>query len=529
MRRCSILLIFFLIVQAALKAQSFEVAVDTLYLNIKEIARSATRISMTHAVKYDGKYYCFFYERGLYSYNKEKRYFLIISDKGIILNNIEVPEEIENTVYFDFFIRDERLFAKTYMDHESFYFDLEKLKWKKVNEVDDRVYEDSNYVISYLDFGEWGQSTWFIDKQAKNEYVLGVCGTTVNKLNGKYYLTSGYEVREIEDPRKLKQCDKDYKYKRVEKERKFYEGSPSLSGSKTIFEDTTYSPWGFEQCNLCIITSFVTDNQLFQLYEDSSSSYIGKIKNHRLVPILDIGRKYQTFNWHYSYRGENLENNNRFIKFQQDNNTFGFLEIKDTQIDVKYLIHNQDSLRYLGSDGFKELFNRIQLSSDKLSIENIDSLEYCINGKDLQDYITVTAHNGFHSDVYATMKVEAKRYIKVEDKYVSLLTEYLYTTQDNLVKSIFFEWTPTEHYSQTGSFVTFPDENSEIRERFQHKFKEIADLISQQTNQQPQKEDRGNDRIWLTWSLKNGIKIKLYGSTSFDGGKRIRMVIDLGE
>ncbi len=527
MLKIRVILIIVLLGQFGLNAQTFDISVDTMFVDIKDIARPASRIDLTHSVKFNDKYYCFFKEQGLYGFKIETRHFLIISDKGVILNNIEVPKEIENTAYFDFFIRDSSLFAKTYMDHESFKFDFNKLNWTKVKEVDDRVYEDSSFAISYLDFGEWGQTTWFIDKQSKKEFILGVNGTTVNKINEDYYLTGGTVVRKIENPRQLKQSDKKYYYRKVEKERKFHEGTTSLLGSSSIYEDTTYSPWSFEEPKEFIITSFVANNNLLQLYSDSNQTYIGKIENRRLIPIQNLGRKYRTYNWHYSYRGKNLDNSVRFIKFREDNNTYGFLEINKNKIDISYLIHNQDSLNHVYNDGFGSLFKMLLDRPDSFSMEMADSLEEVSKGVDMKDYRTNISHNGYYPKVYSTQEIKTTRFIKVENKYLAQETEYLKTVQDNLVKSIFIEWTKTEQYNQSNSFNFFNDDKTEIAQQFLLKMKEIEKTITEKTNIKPEKEDRGNDYIKLTWTLKNGMIIKLYGSESFKGAKEIRMIIDL--
>jgi hypothetical protein len=103
----------------------------------------------------------------------------------------------------------------------------------------------------------------------------------------------------------------------------------------------------------------------------------------------------------------------------------------------------------------------------------------------------------------------------------------LKTVQDNLVKSIFIEWTETEQYNQSNSFNFFNDDKTEIEQQFLLKMREIEKTITENSNIKPQKEDRGNDYIKLTWNLENGIKIKLYGSENFKGAKEIRMIIDL--
>jgi len=517
---------FILTFQFDLNAQTFKVTVDTIFLNIKDIARPATRVDLTHAVKYKDKYYCFFKENGLYSFEIETRYFLIISNKGTILNNIEVPEEIKNTVYFDFFIRNDSILAKTYMDHESFYFDLNKLGWTKIKEIDDRVYEDQNFTITFLDFGEWGQSTWFIDKQTQREYVLGTCGTTVNLLDSKYYLTNGAEIIEIENPLSLKLCDNEYYYQTVEKKTKFHEGSNSFIGSKVIYKDTTFSPWSFKEPKQVIITSFVTNNQLFQLYSDSISTFIGKIENEKLITLQNLGKKYSTFDRYYSYRGNNLDNDSRFLKFRENNNTFGFIEIQNNNIAIHYLKHNLDSLNYLGSDGFEKLLELLKINPSNFLFEQVTNIEKELGGTDMRTDRVGISHNGYYPEIYNSANHKTKEFVKIEDKNIAQKTEYLYSASDNDVKSIFIEWSLTEPYNQTNSFDIF-NEKPEISKRFSNKQNEIVKIITKQLGFDPKKKNRGNGYFEFSWTAYKGIEIVLYGSDNFDGGEKIRMVINL--
>jgi len=298
-------------------------------------------------------------------------------------------------------------------------------------------------------------------------------------------------------------------------------------GSHTIYKDTTYSPWSFEEPKEYIITSFVANDNLFQLYSDSIQTYIGRIENQKLIPIQVLGKKYQSYNWHYSYRGKNLDNSSRFIKFREDNNTFGFIEINNNQIDIHYLIHNQDSLKHAENDGFSSLFRVLLDRPDSFSMEMADSLEDVLKGTDMKDYRTNISHNGYYPKIYSTQEVKTTRFIKVENSYLAQEIEYLKTVQDNLVKSIFIEWTETEQYNQSNSFNFFNDDKTEIEQQFLLKMREIENIITDNSNIKPIKEDRGNDYIKLTWNLENGIKIKLYGSENFKGAKEIRMIIDL--
>ena len=139
MIRFKIILLFSLIVHTGLISQTFEVTIDTIHLDIKEIVQPVSRVDLSHVVKFQNKYYCFFRERGLYFFQKDTRYFLIISKDGSVLNQIDIPNEIKDSNYFDFFQKRDSLIVKTYMHHDSFYFDnkmISHIRYDKSNTTD---------------------------------------------------------------------------------------------------------------------------------------------------------------------------------------------------------------------------------------------------------------------------------------------------------------------------------------------------------------------------------------------------------
>lgn len=525
MIRFKITLLFFLIVQTGLISQTFEVTIDTIHLDIKKIVQPVSKVDLSHVVKFQNKYYCFFRERGLYFFQKDTRYFLIISKDGRVLNQIDIPNEIKDSNYFDFFQKRDSLIVKTYMYHDSFYFDNNGLEWKKIKKVDDSVYEDEKYNITFLDFGEWGETTWFIDKKTNKEYMLGTRGTTVNRHNNKYYLTNGSKVEVVDDPHKLKECDEQEYYIVVRDKKGYKEGTYSTLGSKKIYQDTIYSPWSFKEPKQRIMTSFVYNNQLFQLFNDVDSTYIGKIENQVLIPIQNIGKKYSTFNWYYSYRGNNLDNNKRVLKFKEDNNTFGTIEINNNKIDIHFMKHNIDSLNYLGDDGFDKFLDYSVKNIDDLSLDKTDSIERVLQGTDMKIVRKYNFPRGYIPDKIILDIKESKKYIKVEDEIISLTSEYYYTLPNNFVKSIFLEWTNTKPYKDSNSSLLSSTERRVVVERFKEKLKEIIRIVTNQTNIKPIIKNKENNYVEWIWESNNGTTIHLYGSNTFNRRIEIRLVI----
>ncbi len=522
-----IIFLFFVNFTSILVAQKFEVSIDTLNLNLKEICRPATRVSLTHAIKYKENYYCFFEEKGLYSYKVETKYFLEISSKGDILKKINISKEIQNANYFDFFIRNNNLILKDYMNHESFLFDIKNSKWDSISEVDDQVYEDENYKVTYLNFGEWGETTWFINKETGKEYSIDFEGTTINRLNDNYYLTTENEVREIFNPENLKECKPDFYYSEIEKDNKKYEFSNSLIGSKEIYKDTISNYYFFRKNNKAINTSFLVSNKLFQLYTDSISTYIGKIKDGSLIAVQNLNKKFSVFNWNYSFRGNNLENDSRFLKFKDDENTFGFIEIKGNKIDIKYLKHNVDSLQYLGSDNFEKVLTLIKNNLGNIYIEKVEKTENEIGGINMKTDRGNTSHNGYYPKEFSSQQIKTKEFIKVESKLIAQKTEYLYTPSDNRIKSIFIEWSPTQSYIEPEISDFFKNDKEESNTAFSIKQNEIINIISKALNLEPKINKSNKNSIDWVWKMKSGLHLKLYGSKNFNGNPEIRMLINL--
>lgn len=483
MKKIIIVLLFLFCVPISLLAQNFEISADTINLDLKEICRPASRVSLTHTIKYNNKFYCFLKERGLYSFKVQSKYLLELSDKGKILNIIETPDEIQKANYFDFFVRNDSLLSKNYINNNSFLLDKEKMKWERIKEVDDQVYEDENYKVFYLDFGEFGESTWFIDKKTQKQYVIGTNGRNINYFNNRYILTSRGKITEILNPKKLLECKVEEQYEMLKAQKNLQNISHSLIGSKDIYTDSTYN-FSFEKPIQEIHTSFVVDQELYHLYSDSISTFIGQIKNKNLVQTQDLNKKYHLFNSSHSYRGNNLENDYRFLMFMESQNTFGFIQIKNHKIDIKYIKHNIDSLKYLGSDNFEKVLNLINQNSNKLNIEQIHKIENEIGGIHMKTDRINTNHNGYYPKYLNSQQIKTNEFIKLESELIAQKTEYLYTISDKNIKSVFIEWSTTQSYNKTEWFDYNEGKNEKIKV-FSKKQDEIIKIITSILNSKP--------------------------------------------
>jgi len=313
----------------------FIIGIDTLNINLKSYVSPTfdKYYSLTHAIKNKNKYYC------LFKANKEsyKKFLFKISETGIVEKEIKLPRDLTNCFYSDLFVFHDTIYSKPYMNDKSYYLDSEKDIWIETAEPDDVIYEDERYYVTYLDFGEWGSTTWFKDKLSGKEYELASSAKIINKIDKNYYISGGVRVIKVNNPLEMKQCDKEYYYQIIKK-KEFSEGTNSLVGAEIIYKDTTYSQWDFEEPKQHFITSFKVDNKLFHLCNDSIKTYVAKLQDNKIIPILDFEKKYSVFNWYFSYRCKIQENTFQLLKFRnEDENTFGFIEINGNKINIRYL------------------------------------------------------------------------------------------------------------------------------------------------------------------------------------------------
>ena len=329
-----ILTIFTLFQFCFVFGQTFNVTNKNIDLEVIELIKPATKVELTHTVKYKDTFYCFFNEVKKDNSRRDIKFFFTFSEQGDNLRKIEVPKEIQNTVYFDLFFRNDTIFAKTYMDSKNFYFDRDRQKWEKTSEVDDMLYEDDKFYFTYLDFGEWGSTSWVKDKQTEKEYELASSGEIVNRIDSTYYITSGLRILKIDNPTKMKVSNSDYFYEII-KNKDYAEGANSLQGAEIIFKDTTFSEWDWinKEPKLRIVTSFVRKNKLYHLCVDSTKTFIAELENGQLKPIQQIDIKLSFFDWYYSYRSKIQKDGSQLLKFKK-NSKFGIMEINQQTLNI---------------------------------------------------------------------------------------------------------------------------------------------------------------------------------------------------
>ena len=488
----------------------FLIHVDTISIDIKEFFQPASNVIMTHAVELDNKFFCFFNQNEAYNYYQNKRLFVIFTKDGKSVKCFAAPESIKENGYFDLFIRNDSIITKSYMgEYETYYFDPKNEKWQQIGEADDVLYEDDEYCINYIDYGEWGFTTWFRDKKTKKEYELASNCLIVNRANDAYYITDEYQILKVEDPHKLRSCLPNNYYENAKKRDKHYEGTNyKLDGAKIIYKDSTFSGrYWYMPGKFRIITSFVYNNKLLHLCADSERTYIAKLVRKDFIPLVvfenfkgDFEKQY------YSFRYNNQPSKGQLMTLSTNKfNLSGLFKIKENKIDLYYIKHNIDSAQYTQQEYFAELIQEIH-KKNFINISVVESFEKLVLGKQINKTIPVQSE-----DINQQKDTLIKTFLRVQNSNYANKTSYFYSKKNQMINSICIDWLPTIPYEGERKRCFDGNEKKQINSIFRNKLNELKQIITGELKVSPQLINNPTKLPKYVWIDKNST-IELYYS-----------------
>lgn len=473
----------------------FTLVQDTISINING--------EMTHALKFKDKYYVL-YEQRILKYGGYNKRYLCVLNTGKVERVVDCPVELE-TVYLDFYVKNDSIILKPYMNEQSFNLNIENYSWNKVSKTDDLIYEDSDYYIYSLNFGEWGGKTWFKDKNNGNQFVLECTTPLINKINNAYYLTNSFQVLKISNPEDLTKCDSDATYENIEKSGKNYSWHSQAKGFEVIYENKDIDDFDFSY-HPNIVSSFVFKNELLHIYETETATYLSRIENNKIQPIKKILDDSFFLNWNYSYRCKNLNETNELLKFKTKNDQInGLITIDGNQIHVTYLFNKAElKPKIIGVEKSNEIFkNRLKsilANFTKLTLEEIQIME-----KEWKTFEITPNHKIGIDDNWNPHNYEIdinKSYLIVEDSIISNSIMYYATKKNDLVRAITINWESTQTTS-----LDFENEKSESR-AFLARFNELVLILTNEFGK-PKTTKRKKKNPSLIWTMQNNIVIEI--------------------
>tara|TARA_R110002033_G_scaffold171104_2_gene216087 strand:- start:4 stop:1539 length:1536 start_codon:yes stop_codon:yes gene_type:complete len=497
-------------ITASCQPQELNVSVENIEINIPG--------SPGPWLKYKDNFYCYFKTDNDQFSSGSNHQFYVLDNNGKVKSKIEVPKKLQ-TFYYDLYIKNDTIFTTEYYDHNTFYLDQIKNTWVETKKGIDLYFEDNDYSVYSLDFGEWGGVTWFENKKTGKQYEIGLTSPVVNKFNDSYYLTSGISVLNIKDPTKLDESKEPYDYKKAvaDLENRYHRnGNYSTNGAEIIFE---YKDNDYFNPTFSITTSFISNDKLYHLYKDSISTKIGIIENKKLVPIYEFENKIRPFQWHYDTRNPIQNNNFQSTQFRTEKESvYGIIEINKNNVRLTYF-NNTYSEPVFGEKKMDEwlenTFEAYFLDFGSLTLSEIDKVEQEMSATNLTQKHKISTYRLDGRDL-ETPRI----YRKIQDEKLKLITLYYYSGNDKKIQLIKFEWGKNRKQNQNISDVIASISNEEKTETiYKQKFDWISNYLKEKLgeptdyktdkNGAEQQWSKGDKIVILEYS-KRDVELTIY-------------------
>ncbi|WP_417357761.1 hypothetical protein [Flavobacterium sp.] len=313
--------------------KGFTIKSDTIELNIK--GRSI------YPLKYKGIYYSDFIEVKDEPTFIPKGTFCVFNKKGKILSKAKLIGY--GTWNTGIYVQNDSIVLKENPDMPdavSYYWDKSKEAWLKTKVTDDGVFEDDNFYVYALDYGEWGAATIFKDKKTGIEYDANILLPRVYNVNGAYYLVTYTQVVKVTDPRKLNKVKEGFYYNKIKKDglRVFDSGAlgRSLQGVETVYKSGEEAYYYNDFPEEYIAHAFVYNNELFLIMVKDNTMYVARINNGALEKVKEF-RVWIVIGHNNPYRNAYLNEGVGFYLKEGENFKTGLLEIKCNTIYLHYI------------------------------------------------------------------------------------------------------------------------------------------------------------------------------------------------
>lgn len=543
-------LLLFLAIAIPVQAQQFKVVEDTIWINAADYISPISEFTMKWSAKYHGFYFCIFKDQQIYDHWIWRNRLLVISEDRKDIVEVSLPKDFQGNYYGDLFVRHNTLYLSPYHlrnEQGGYYFDMDTWQWIPVEVVSNVIYDDDLYSVAVVDVGEWGAYTWFMEKKMSyvdtrystpqissdiwesstsvtvkpaypefketvRQYIMPGKLSRIIKKDSVYYFIRGSKVDTLISLKgKAQMCENNHTYEAVVRDGYKYlyslgswKSPDSLSTAPvpTLFHFTGREDkdnwWGKKSYDTVFSNAFLTNGDIYYLVNTKKKTYIAQLEDGKLLNRFDFGHRYHFFQWIDCFRGDNPAPNRCFEQFKENKNSYGVLEIQDTLIHICHIIHNQDSLSYIGTDNIKPLLQFLLNNLDHLTLSQIDSVEKALQAT-CQGEFRELANNYFPKSTQ-TNKFGKISYYTVVDSKKTLSVDYCVHKSDSVVRGVFFEWLKTNSYnSDTRSSGTMAN--------VKQKHAQVRQILTRLTGKEP--VQAGKESKYLMWTYHN-ITVELY-------------------
>lgn len=471
------LVILLLICVSGTYAQKFRITTDTVGINVKKIIHPVSKARLVKAVKYRDYYFCNITENSLYS-SYTSSHLLAISTDGKRMKRVTMPDECNLWLYDNLFVRNDTLFIQPF-NHDDEYptgfaFDYARWLWYEVDYPSNEVYADEDFIVNYRDNAQNTPFVHFINKKTKVDHIFNFSHDRLIKVQGKYYLINNNVIGEIDDP--------NTGFVMTSKSRKIQDIAAAKKSRPNVVAYAMNRQWRKEQnipqskIDTLFDGSFAHNNQLYVMMTDNNDSYISKYEKGKLEKVESFGKRFRSFNFMMNDLGHNISNESALIKFTENPNLWGIIDINKDDIHVLYIQHNLDSLQFLGKDNFNRSLELACGKLNEMTIDDVDAMEKELEG----------VSNGFTEPIDIQRQTEEGRnpdkygfrtYFKTINRNITLCNYYCYDKSTRKLTAAVYDWRQTNCYGES--------EASNAIYKNDAKRAEIIAAINAHTGQEP--------------------------------------------
>lgn len=470
------IILYFILFSNIVFSQNFNFKSDTI--KTKYIG------SIKNCIKHKSNLYFFTETSNSGFSSKGTLHFYKINKKGNSLK-IVVPKELQQ-FYIDLYSKKDTVFAVEYWNKNTYFLDLKKNEWVKTIKSKDIIYEDENYVINSIDLGEFGGYTWFKNKLTNKEYGFQAFVPMINKINNKFLLIKPQALYQIGSLENLQKAIMPYEKYNKECAGKIINSGYNSKNVQVIYENKNYY-----EPEIVFYTSYISKNNLLQIYTRKHKTYIGKIINNKFKDLYKFENGLQIFRYHFDYRNQ-INNDKQTIQFStKDEYLNGLIEINNNQVQINY-IENLNKSVILSTEQyfnwFKDSFQEYLTNFKKITTKDIKNTEEKVFSRDMDLW-------------YKDFK--AFRVKEVDD--IILTTEYKLIKDTKSLKEIRYSW--DLHWKIRNNNLDKKFNKKPITTEFTNKGKSIKDYLFRMLGKT--KDEIDSESQSYIWNV-NDRKIELY-------------------
>lgn len=459
-------------------ASGYTIITDTISIKAQNYipAIRAMRLSKTYRYRYG--YMCLF---SFYNYTSqttelglgEGKIILFLSKKGKDFVPIPMPDDykIWKSWYHDIRVVRDTLYFLNNDSKSVSYWAEEAQEWHNADRIPSYPPSDDKFLVQPIYHGEWGSYAQFHERTTGMDYLFASEMLNAFWYDSAYYIVEPYHISKVTDPHRGWKKDDSLSYT------KWYKVVPPAGiVVKTRYNNDMDYEFSDDHSHDTIFSDqFLRHGQLYYLVQDSGEKYIAKYKKAKhstIEKVLSLG--HIPIGTAIRDRSDTIP---AIIRFKQDWQTDGLLDIADDTIRLMYLSKEYDTLQYTGREAFAKVISFIQNNLGTATIDSVRTFEHSIGGQ-FEDLVFKTDSKGFVTEgfsrkmgfLHVETKEEATKYERINcfnilDEHDTFWIAYCYNQQTRLLTSAFAEISGTRllngnaneariHYGQIDSILT---------------------------------------------------------------------------